>query len=1356
MNSTTGEGDEPPGRPPAQGLVRDARGAAGPGPGPEGAQGAGPGETGSAGHAGGTEPESAPGRVQQLHAVLAGAGVDLTPGELADVLWLALAQGSPGPPAGPDVRVTHAGLGRLHASRGDALLEPRAGLAHEPRRRQRPSPRSGRGSSHEPAPATPPPPERDPGAPVPAADRQPGPAPRRPVYALAGTRPGSDAAPVRVPGVPGLPNPLDVVRALRPLKRRVSSLHRYELDEAATAEAIADSGGPGVVLRPERARWLDLVLAVDDGTGLRVWQDTLAELTRVLGTSGIFRTVRRVGFATTPVNSAVVDGDRTAVLAVTDGVGPAWRSGAAHRTLAAWARKAPTAVLHPLPLRLWQSTALPAERRRVRSGRPAPANHLLRAYDPWLPPHLAAPLELPVPVLELGDWSLGPWASLIASHGGSADLHVVDAAAPAPPPPRPASAAAPAERLLAFQETVSPEAYELAAHLASVDPLTLPVMRVVQSAALPGTSPSCLAEVLLSGLMRVDAPLAGSDVFTFDPDVRALLRTAVPATDARRTVGAVTAYVAERLGRAPDFPALIATRTGTLALPGEAAPFAELPAPAERAAPAREPDPHAGLEPHPSERYVVGVWDQGQEVPRSGYLVAEGLVLTAVDRRQGQRHQTAQVGIEHAGGHGAEPAWLVAVSGEALLYRLDRAGALPVQVPPLLWGHMEGPGGPYGVTVACAAYATHTDPVQGELQFSLDRSAVRAEAGGQQGDAPPAGGVPPVAYHLDPPRLRMLNLGLGGAGATVFAPAATGAAVFDGDALCGVVVGPGGEPGAGGGLLMLPTPGFALREYFNQVLGSPRMDLHRTGTPPSEPPPPRPRTERPPPPGAPGAPRSVDTAASWPPVPRAYPYQPPGPSSAPPPAAPSGGMPAARGQDGFPPADPSPLAGSTPYRPGGPVPPPGAAAPAGDGTPGLTPPPPPGGTTPDEADALDELERAALPEGARATGVLVLRGPAPARWAVATTFAAEHARDFSGVLWYRRTAHPLPSVLPGRDEAPLLVVLADGEDEILLPQGDGLLVLALGDGLAGRGYQEIRIGPGPAAERAEHPLRLTPAPPPGRSGGQGAPPQPPASVAGDLPGQILDDLPRLLPCLAPGVPFDILEFLWPPGPLTAALGAPPGEQRPLEISWGSRQVSLPAGQAGRGDPRGRELALRMLLRAYGEEAPPHRPRRPVGPAELARHVVAFAAAVPPGEDDEYGVRLFARAARHLFRYGDARTAVRLGERVLSYLERSPSGGARNPPVLESRAELARLAVDSGLDAFLALSGETAAAYAFGYAESQLVDVHRRLAAALEAYGSGRGSALPAFEQAIEWAVDTFGRFDPLTQAIQSTASGLAL
>ncbi|MGW2725518.1 SAV_2336 N-terminal domain-related protein [Streptomyces sp. NPDC001492] len=562
----------------------------------------------------------------RLQQALAGAGLDLGPRELSELLWLALQLAGRRPDAEP-------------------AEDPVAPTAATP---PRPQPQTPTGQEQRTAPSAPPRPTPAPRSPEPPSSRPPAasePLPQsrtpRSVYAMDTPRKGSGAMAIRIPAVAGLHGQLDVARSLRALGRGVPSTRRFTLDETATAESIADNHVFDMVLRPLRDRWLDLVIAVDNGVSLRIWHDTTAELSALLAGFGIFRSVRMCSFdpeadcPTNAVDGLIVAPGRTVVLVVSDGVSSGWHTGTARRHLARWARTAHTAVLNPLPARLWNRTGLAAQRMTVRTLRPAPTNREISARDTLLPRKYAASLRIPVPVLELGMWELKPWADLLARDGGTARLQVIDAGPGArpsrlPPPPEQNTE----ERILAFRDVVSSDAYTLAGHLASVDPLTLPVMRVVQAAAVPGSSPACLAEVFLSGLMRVEPALDGIggtpayDVFGFEPEIRELLTTTIRTGNTRRTLDQVTQYIAPRLDRIADFPALLAERTGTLALPRRAEPFAELSLQDDRSG-------HESAN-GPELKRLVRVYSNSSDVPSTGYLVAEGMVLALVSPALGE------------------------------------------------------------------------------------------------------------------------------------------------------------------------------------------------------------------------------------------------------------------------------------------------------------------------------------------------------------------------------------------------------------------------------------------------------------------------------------------------------------------------------------------------------------------------------------------------------------------------------------------------------------------------------------------------------------------------------------------------
>ncbi|MEV7176783.1 SAV_2336 N-terminal domain-related protein [Kitasatospora sp. NPDC093679] len=513
----------------------------------------------------------------RLGEALAAAGIDATARELAEVLWLAERIGPPAArPAVSDV--------------------------------------------------PPPPPSRLP-PPGPDGEQPPAPPPSgSDVYAAAGTvAAGVAATPVLVRSARALPGQRRIVRALRPLRRTVPSLRDEEPDEQATADLVAETGRPDLALRPRRERWLDLTLVVDDGLSMELWTDLAGELRALFAGAGLFRRMRCHGLDTrhpdgprlkprpfgsstalaAPRSGLPADG-RGMVLVLSDTVGTAWRDGRMDPLLSAWARSCPTAVLQPLPQRLWPGTGLPTSARRLQADRPGGPNTGWRATDPLLPLDLAPPGGVPVPVLELGPAHLAAWTALVA--GGTAVLRVAEAGAPrvaAPPGPHPEAAGpAPdmAARLALFRAAASPEAFLLAGHLAAVSPLTLPVMRLVQRAVLRGrAAPAQLAEVMLGGLLR-RSPVEGVDEaggprrYDFRAGVRELLLDSLPARAALDTAALVGEVMHHQEPQGRYAPALLADTAGTRGLPPGAVAFAGAGAPLlARFAPAADGGPVADL-----------------------------------------------------------------------------------------------------------------------------------------------------------------------------------------------------------------------------------------------------------------------------------------------------------------------------------------------------------------------------------------------------------------------------------------------------------------------------------------------------------------------------------------------------------------------------------------------------------------------------------------------------------------------------------------------------------------------------------------------------------------------------------------
>ncbi|GAA0920491.1 SAV_2336 N-terminal domain-related protein [Streptomyces thermoalcalitolerans] len=402
--------------------------------------------------------------------------------------------------------------------------------------------------------------------------------------------PGRPALPLLVPEEKALRDELAIGRALRPLKRKRPSPRLREVDEVATAAQLAETRVPDVVLRPRRERWLNLVLVVDDGLSMLLWHRLTAELLTTLQRIGAFRSVQVRGFDTRARGGPVLRGHpfdpdsstlspstlvdpsgQSLIFVVSDGMGSGWRSGAVHDTLLTWAENGPVAILHTLPPALWDSSGIQADRWQATTRRPGGAGTAWRISDPVLPIDFTG---VPVPVLEPTADSLRTWTGLLTSPGTTVQLPLLA---------RPRQHAPVASRqvgsLQHFRDAASPEAYRLAAHLAAVSPLTVPVMRLVQSAVPWQARTTHLAEVFLGGLLHprpapVPGPLpAKHRVFDFTEECKTALLDVVPSGELARTSRRIGRRLEQLAGRSPDFPAWLVHPDGTDRLPAGSAAF---------------------------------------------------------------------------------------------------------------------------------------------------------------------------------------------------------------------------------------------------------------------------------------------------------------------------------------------------------------------------------------------------------------------------------------------------------------------------------------------------------------------------------------------------------------------------------------------------------------------------------------------------------------------------------------------------------------------------------------------------------------------------------------------------------------
>ncbi|WP_374984787.1 NaeI family type II restriction endonuclease [Streptomyces fradiae] len=439
----------------------------------------------------------------------------------------------------------------------------------------------------------------------------------------AGTRVRGHA--VAAPRATGLPRALEVTRALRPWKRPWPEGRRGTLDIDATVDGYARSGELLPVFSAAPERWFDLTLVVDRSPGMRVWEETLDDFTGVLDRLGAFRTlqVRDLLFddagAPRPLGQLRQADGRRLVVVVSDCVAEPWRGAAVWRLLREWAATTPTALLNPLPTKLWRRGGLNLP--TVRFTPAAPGAHRSRVPHEAPPAFgFAAPggpgspsdgahggaaagagagtrtgagvgtgagaragtgegdVWLPVPVLSLSPHSLDRWSRAAmrgAPEGCTAVLVPPGGRLSGPPRPR---AAAPSSAAAArgFLRTASPRAVRLGVLCAPFDRLSLRLLHVIRRELVPDATTADVAETVTSGLFELVPPAEadGSLELVLSEEVRAVLRERLPAHEAWQVHQALDRHVASRGDGRPGLRSVVYDTAGPRELAAERAAFA--------------------------------------------------------------------------------------------------------------------------------------------------------------------------------------------------------------------------------------------------------------------------------------------------------------------------------------------------------------------------------------------------------------------------------------------------------------------------------------------------------------------------------------------------------------------------------------------------------------------------------------------------------------------------------------------------------------------------------------------------------------------------------------------------------------
>jgi signal recognition particle receptor subunit beta len=404
------------------------------------------------------------------------------------------------------------------------------------------------------------------------------------------------ARPVQAPHLPLLPQTLDLLRALRPLKRLVPAAHRSEMDEEATVTWYAERRRWLPVLRPGPARALDLALVIDTtSASAAAWSGLGQELATLFTQLGAFQDIRirylitgrdgglRLATTDDPAATAREPAElayprtRRIILVLSDCVGDRWASPQAHAILARWARSCAVAILQPLPEHLWSRTSLPPVTGILRGGGGLAEPNSTLSFAPRYPTAESDPV-LPVPVLEISPEWLRPWVRLVtgtAPHGVDAVAALVDGPSTSLIP-RPPADLTPFERVLRFRAEATPEAYRLAG-LLSAAVLTPSTMRLVQAALLPRSRPEHLAEVWFSGLLVPDSTSGVESRYEFVDGVRHVLLGTLRRHEMYRVLDEVSQLVDQRMNRVgATFTAGTPDRDGPLRISPLSRPFARI------------------------------------------------------------------------------------------------------------------------------------------------------------------------------------------------------------------------------------------------------------------------------------------------------------------------------------------------------------------------------------------------------------------------------------------------------------------------------------------------------------------------------------------------------------------------------------------------------------------------------------------------------------------------------------------------------------------------------------------------------------------------------------------------------------
>ena len=429
--------------------------------------------------------------------------------------------------------------------------------------------------------------------------------------------------PISPPDTAFLRNTLLLGRLAKPLIKKIEDITRKELDIRRTINDTSEyslgikkaNKQRKLTIIPnykhQKVRALDAILIIEECSSMVIWKDMASEVRDWLERLGAFRDVKlyRMGWEET-VNKVKINpffsqvqtlspkdlnhprGERL-ILFFSDCTSPAWYEGRYNKVLKEWGTKQIVTLLSPFPEKLWHRTAL-SQGWRVQLQNEYPR----RPPKQWkmrnLPDLLSIKLEMEyeekevkntfnqyikqeiesnyfsLPILSLTPHSTAAWSQVIDGNydafcaGRLLEIEPNGNSNNSPFSDIPSSETQAEKAIKIFENTASYYAWELMKKLSAV-PINLSVIRLIQQELISYSTPSDIAEVLLSNLLQPKTPFnffvnTNQLEFEFISNIRQLLLEELGKTRAIEVIAKLSDYIAQKIGLSTrDFQALLLT-----------------------------------------------------------------------------------------------------------------------------------------------------------------------------------------------------------------------------------------------------------------------------------------------------------------------------------------------------------------------------------------------------------------------------------------------------------------------------------------------------------------------------------------------------------------------------------------------------------------------------------------------------------------------------------------------------------------------------------------------------------------------------------------------------------------------------